>query len=203
MPYYGPDEDSDTIFLERTFLAGDFINGMTLGENLRWAEERSSLLLFWNLLGIVICMYASCMQVLWQQRRARKFSTFLMIYLTLLFIVLLIFVSVSAGTVQFIYIDNRNYPGGPWSFFLATQNLPINVIFIATFFILTLLADALIVRRSFTSSYSSNLTRLLSVRSSGDAGLFGLRLVGRQRSLAHFSRRYSWQHHLVTSTCRS
>ena len=32
MPYYGPDEPASEIFLERTFLAGDFINGMTFGE---------------------------------------------------------------------------------------------------------------------------------------------------------------------------
>ena len=44
-----------------------------------------------------------------------------------------------------IFIDNRNYPGGPWAYFLATQNLPINVIFYATLFVLTFLADLLIV----------------------------------------------------------
>src|ERR1700743_875548 len=93
-------------------------------------------------------MYSACMKLLWTQRRSRNFSNFLMIYLTLLFITLLIFVSVSAGTVQLIYIDNRNYPkgiGGPWQFFLDTQNLAINVIFIATFFLLTFFADSLIV----------------------------------------------------------
>jgi len=125
MPYYGPDnEDANTILLERTFLAGDFINGMTF--------------------GIIICMYFSCMQVLWNQKNTRRFSTFLMIYLTVLFITMIIFSSVSAGTVQQIYIDNRNYPGGPWTYFLATQNLAINVMFIATFFLLTFFADSLI-----------------------------------------------------------
>jgi len=124
MPNNAPDESSSTILLERTFLAGDFINGMTF--------------------GIVICMYFSCVQVLWKQRNSRRFSTFLLAYLTLLFVTLLIFCSVSAGTVQQIYIDNRNYPQGPWNYFLQTQNLPINVIFISTFFLLTFFADSLI-----------------------------------------------------------
>lgn len=31
-PYYGPDEDPATIFLERSFLAGDFIAGVGYGE---------------------------------------------------------------------------------------------------------------------------------------------------------------------------
>jgi hypothetical protein len=34
MPYYGPDESAETIFLERTFVAGDFISGVGYGE---WA----------------------------------------------------------------------------------------------------------------------------------------------------------------------
>lgn len=37
-PYYGPDEDAATIFLERTFIAGDFICGVGYGEskNMNW-----------------------------------------------------------------------------------------------------------------------------------------------------------------------
>jgi len=31
-PYYGPDESSYDIFLERTFLAGDFLCGLGYGE---------------------------------------------------------------------------------------------------------------------------------------------------------------------------
>lgn len=33
-PYYGPAESSDDVFLERTFLAGDTINGIGYGEQL-------------------------------------------------------------------------------------------------------------------------------------------------------------------------
>jgi len=144
MTSYGPDEDSGTILLERTFLAGDFINGMTF--------------------GIIICMYCSCFQVLWAQRKTRRFSTFLLAYITILFITLLIFCAVSAGTVQQIYIDNRNYPGGPWQYFLATQNLAINVLFLATFFLLTFLADSLIFWRCWIIwSASRKLTAIIGV----------------------------------------
>jgi hypothetical protein len=68
-----------------------------------------------------------------------------MIYLTLLFTLLFIFMVVQAGAVQMTYIDNRNYPGGPVAYFLASQALPINVIFLATFVLLTFFADSLIV----------------------------------------------------------
>jgi len=54
---------------------------------------------------------------------------------------------VQANTVQSMYIDNRNFPGGPWAYFLATQQLPINVIFYATLFILTFLSDLLVLWR--------------------------------------------------------
>ena len=56
-------------------------------------------------------------------------------------------------TTDDIYINNRNYPGGPWAYFLATQNLPENVTFIVALFIMTFLSDLLVVSKfeSFSS----------------------------------------------------
>jgi hypothetical protein len=70
---------------------------------------------------------------------------FLLFYITLLLAIQTIYVVVQANTVQSIYIDNRNYPGGPWEYFLATQDLPINVLFYATLFVMTFLSDILVV----------------------------------------------------------
>ncbi|KDR85778.1 hypothetical protein GALMADRAFT_53579 [Galerina marginata CBS 339.88] len=127
-PYYGPDESAEEIFLERTFLAGDFICGLGY--------------------GIQVVLYTSCALFLWNARRSRgRQSLFLLAYISLLFVVETIFVAVQARTVQVIYIDNRNYPGGPWAYFLATQYLAINVMFYATLFILTFLADLLVLWR--------------------------------------------------------
>lgn len=75
-----------------------------------------------------------------------------------------------ARTVQVIYIDNRNYPGGPWAYFLATQYLPINVAFYSTLFILTFLSDLLIVCHFHEPmSFLSNHGHV----SYGVAGLYG------------------------------
>ncbi|KAF8808158.1 hypothetical protein BYT27DRAFT_7097781 [Phlegmacium glaucopus] len=127
-PYYGPDESASDIFLERTFLAGDFLSGVGY--------------------GVQLVLYTSCALFLWNVRRSRgNQSIFLLAYMTLLLCVETIFQAVQARTVQVIYIDNRNYPGGPWAYFLATQNLAINVIFFATLFVLTFLADMLILWR--------------------------------------------------------
>lgn len=74
---------------------------------------------------------------------------FLLAYIIILFCVETIFEAVQARTVQVIYIDNRAYPGGPWQYFLDTQNLAINVIFYATTFVLTFLSDFLVVNTSW------------------------------------------------------
>ena len=43
MTYYGPDESSETIFLERTFLAGDFVSGVGYGESLHCGSQLDSI----------------------------------------------------------------------------------------------------------------------------------------------------------------
>ena len=82
---------------------------------------------------------------LWKQRAQRRSALFLLADITALIMVETIFVIVQARTVQVLYVDNRNYPGGPWAYFLATQNLAINVIFYVTLFVLTFLSDCLVV----------------------------------------------------------
>lgn len=67
-------------------------------------------------------------------------------YITVLLAVETIFVAVQARTVQLTYIDNRNFPGGPWAWFLASQSLAVNVMYEATLFALTFLSDLLVVR---------------------------------------------------------
>jgi hypothetical protein len=96
-------------------------------------------------IGAQLVLYTTCALYLWNQRKTRKQSVFLLAYTTLLLVIETIFMVVQANSVQSMYIDNRNYPGGPWKYFLDTQNLPINVIFIATLFALTFLSDLLVV----------------------------------------------------------
>jgi hypothetical protein len=96
-------------------------------------------------------------------------ALFLIFYITLLFVIESIYTAVQARTVQIMYIDNRNYPGGPWAYFLATQNLPVNVMFYATLFVLTFLSDLLVVSRL------NGVLDTLDIRdnSSGAVGSFG------------------------------
>lgn len=84
---------------------------------------------------------------------------------------------VQANTVQSIYIDNRNYPGGPWQYFLATQNLPVDVIFFATLFVLTFLSDILVVSYPSIFSFTILLTLSYSNISCGAVGSSGPHLA--------------------------
>ena len=74
-----------------------------------------------------------------------------------------------------MYIENRNYPGGPWIYFLNTQSHPIDVLFDSTVFILTFLCDVLVVRGHHSRSIATLSTDEDPFRSYGAAGLSGLR----------------------------
>lgn len=107
----------------------------------------------------MLVLWTSCVRYLWNHRRRSPKTTLLLVYLCLLFIVETIFCIVQARTVQVIYIENRNYPGGPWQYFLDTQYLAINVMFYATLFIITFLCDLLVVGTLVSVVADISLTR--------------------------------------------
>jgi len=148
-------------------------------------------------LGVQLILYISCALFLWNVRKSRgRQSIFLLGYITLLLIIETIFAAVQSRTVQDIYIDNRNYPGGPWAYFLATQYLPINVMFYATLFVLTFLADLLVVRMiKYISDHSPTLQS-----SYGDAGLSGVGLESWLRMLLSLSLHSCYWHLLVSAS---
>ncbi|PFH45793.1 hypothetical protein AMATHDRAFT_8659 [Amanita thiersii Skay4041] len=127
-PYYGPDEPYETILLERSFIAGGYIAGAGY--------------------GIQVVLYVICALYLWSQRKRQgKSMLFLLAYITLLVVIATIFTAASARTVQDAYVDNRNYPGGPWQYFLKTQYLAEDILFYAMLFVLTFLSDLLVLWR--------------------------------------------------------
>ena len=69
-----------------------------------------------------------------------------------------------------MYIDNRNYPGGPMAWFLASANEPSEVAFWASLFALTFMSDLLAVSIYIQFPYPV----FLNMRSSGVAGLYGV-----------------------------
>ncbi|EIM89910.1 uncharacterized protein STEHIDRAFT_92491 [Stereum hirsutum FP-91666 SS1] len=124
---YGPDEDEKTIVTERYFLAGDLLAGVGY--------------------GMEVVLYVACALYLCSQWRTRAYARYMLAFITLLFVVESIFTGVQTRTVQLMYVDNRNYPGGPYSYFNATQQLAVNVMFEATLFVMTFLCDSLVLWR--------------------------------------------------------
>ena len=95
--------------------------------------------------GVQLVLWSTCARYLWKQYRQGKRTGFLLGYITLLLIIETMFAVVQTRTVQVMYIENRNYPGGPWQYFLDTQSQAIDVIFLATLFLITFLCDTLVV----------------------------------------------------------
>jgi len=113
-------------FLQRSILAGDFIAGVSL--------------------GIMVCMYASCLHLLWNKRRTRRYSAAMIIYLTTLIATLLLFSITTASRIQTAYVDYQNSPGGPLEYYTDGRP-PIYLVQIGSFYFLTFLADSLVVPR--------------------------------------------------------
>ena len=106
----------------------------------------------------------SCASYLWKTRKTRPKSLFLLSYITLLLCIETIFQVVQARTVQLVFVDNRNYPGGVLAYLLATrqdQHLPINVVFLASYFVVTFLSDLLVVCISLKRSEDVTISRVL------------------------------------------
>lgn len=101
--------------------------------------------------GVQLILWAKCALYLWKQRQRSIKTRLLLCYISLLLTVQTITSIVQARTVQEMYIENRNYPGGPWVYFLETQSHPVDVLFDSTVFIITFLCDLLVVRQSTTA----------------------------------------------------
>ncbi|KAF8351033.1 hypothetical protein F5887DRAFT_935605 [Amanita rubescens] len=127
MPDYSPQEDRYTLFLEKTFMTSNFVAGIGY--------------------GVQLLMYAICASYLWNRRNPAGRIRFLhLAYITVLILLESLFVASSTWTLEEMYINNRNYPGGPMAWFLVTQNAPENTFF-ASLFSLTFLSDLLVLWR--------------------------------------------------------
>ncbi|KIL60269.1 hypothetical protein M378DRAFT_168282 [Amanita muscaria Koide BX008] len=143
MPYYGPHEDYHIILFERTFLAGLFVHGVGY--------------------GVQLVLYVMCARYFWRERKRRGgVMLFLLAYVTLLLILLSSLVAVVTWALEEMFINNRNYPGGPWAYFNSTHILPITAIYFAIAFSLTFLSDLLVLWRCWVIWTSAFIPRLVT-----------------------------------------
>ena len=92
-----------------------------------------------------LVLWTICASYLWKKYRQGKRTGFLLCYIIVLLSVETIFAIVQTRAVQIAYVDNRNYAGGPWQYFLDTQSQAVYVAFYASWFVITFLCDLLVV----------------------------------------------------------
>ncbi|KAF8697250.1 hypothetical protein AX14_001415 [Amanita brunnescens Koide BX004] len=125
---YGPQEDAYTLFLEKSFMMSAFVAAIGY--------------------GIQVILYGICVLYLWRQYNRRGALVFSRLaYITMLLLLESLLVAASIAVLEEMYIQNRNYPGGPMAWFLAEANQPANVVFYASLFSLTFLSDLLVLWR--------------------------------------------------------
>ena len=119
-----------------------------------WLEDRN----YWPLVtGVQVVMYWICASYLWKQRRCQgQLVYFRLAYITILFLLESLVIASSSWAIDGMFIQNRNYPGGPVAWFLASGNAPLNVAFFASFFILTFMSDLLVVSLHFGNAISAS-----------------------------------------------
>ncbi|KZV71936.1 hypothetical protein PENSPDRAFT_378087 [Peniophora sp. CONT] len=109
---FAPDEPSEAIFAEKTYLQGTVLTGVSY--------------------GALFMLYCICMHLLWDRRhRKAPGNTFYMIYATFILIFNTLNLAGATSFAQLAFIDNRNYPGGPAQyendFYFVTLNTMCNV----------------------------------------------------------------------------
>lgn len=85
-------------------MAGDVICGLGLGT---YHASYARYVSLTRVAGIQVCMFSYCVNYLWKTRHTRKQSMFMLAYVSVVFLVEVVFVAVQARTVQICYIDNR------------------------------------------------------------------------------------------------
>lgn len=97
--------------------------------------------------GIQLVVYYICADALLRRKEKLGFTYFVFGYITLLCTLNCIYTGSNASGIQQTFIDNRNYPGGPWGYVtVAIVTAPFNFASEVSYFLGNIMADALLVR---------------------------------------------------------
>jgi hypothetical protein len=144
MANYGPQEDAHDLFLENTFMISTFLAAMGYGALSTLAQKGRLTGPLGT--GVQLVMYFTCASYLWKQRNCQgKHAFFRLTYITVLLILESLVMASSTWELISMYINNRDYPGGPMAWFYASASQPCDAIFFASLFALTFLSDLLVV----------------------------------------------------------
>ena len=139
-PSWRPNEDAVTIRSEELWLQGAFVACVAYGA------------------VAVLCVQCFFMLL----RGFSKSKLFrdgpLILFVFLIFCINTLFIGVLIQFTQQSFIDDRNFPGGPAAYEIVESLIPINVAGNTALIVITMLADALLVRFKHPTYYCAVLT---------------------------------------------
>ncbi|KAF8890184.1 hypothetical protein BD779DRAFT_1438792 [Infundibulicybe gibba] len=133
-PYFEPLESASTVTFERYYLAGNFISGIGYGAQ-----------------GV---LYLICTHYLWAQRKARRINKFMLAYTTLLFLILTVVEVTLAHRTQLVFIEHRDFPGGPWAYYQASYSGTSIIVSMIADMVVLFLSEMFMVWRCWVVWYS-------------------------------------------------
>ncbi|TCD68582.1 hypothetical protein EIP91_010371 [Steccherinum ochraceum] len=100
--------------------------------------------------GVHVTLFFICLNMLWSQRKARPRQTYTWIaYIVLLFILGSLANGINMKVNVLMFVNNRDYPGGPTAYDKATFSVPINLICTSACILGAWLQDALLLYRFY------------------------------------------------------
>ena len=144
MSNYGPQEDAYALYTEKTFMLSSFIYTIGYGACVRSGSIRAALIRPPGT-GVQLVLYFNCASLFLQQRhRQPKYTLVRLAYITVLLILASLIAATAIWVLVDMYIENRNYPGGPMAYFLDT-NQPLGTTVFGSLFASNFMGDLLVV----------------------------------------------------------
>ena len=131
MGEFTPDESARDLFSEKAWLQGALLSAVAY--------------------GVELILFVMSFYLLFQQisvSNNKKPKIFLLVYITVMFILSTLFYASNVQYTQLAFIDNRNIPGGPNAYELSMFSIPIDELGNVCAVMTTWLCDALIVSKS-------------------------------------------------------
>ena len=134
-------DNFDLLFV-RSNLSGGILVGVFYGMNTSLACTELTIIF----LGMVLVLYAKCMQTLWYMRKRIRNANILMLHSTIVFIMNTLYTASVSRVLELTFVDNDDFPGGPFAYLNLEFFIPINILGSIVFLIANWLLDALMVR---------------------------------------------------------
>ncbi|EPQ55043.1 hypothetical protein GLOTRDRAFT_129343 [Gloeophyllum trabeum ATCC 11539] len=134
---YAPHESAADLLLERSNFIGGFLGNMAYGVH-----------------GTLYCV---CAYLLVRRRRKVDMSMFWLAYITLLFAVATIYVACGIKLSEMLWIDDRDFPGGPVAYQNALFSNYVQLLLSTSYNVMTFMADGLLVYRCYLMWSNSRL----------------------------------------------